>query len=203
MKSAHRIKAGNSEIMRDLTSETLDAVREKLRLLGLSAEQIAEVENRGKATDHITIYAPISGIVVHKNALEGMYVNTGTRIYTVADLSHVWVKLDAYESDLSWLRFGQQVEFTTVSLPGELFRGIISFIDPVLDPVTRTVKVRVDVPNQDGKLKPEMFVKAIARADVAAAGKVMEPRLADKWICPMHPSVIKDVPGNCDICGMP
>jgi len=202
VKSAQRIKAGNSDMMRDLTSETLDATREKLRLLGLSAEQIAEVEKRGSATDHITIYAPISGIVVHKNALEGMYVSTGTRIYTVVDLSHVWVKLDAYESDLSWLRYGQPVEFTTVSFPGEVFSGTISFIDPVLDPVTRTVKIRVDVPNQDGKLKPEMFVKAIARSNVAAGGKVMDPRLAGKWICPMHPSVIKNEPGQCDICGM-
>jgi Cu(I)/Ag(I) efflux system membrane fusion protein len=203
IKSAQRIKSDNSDIMRDMTAGTLDAAREKLRLLGLSAEQIAEVEKRGSATDHITIYAPISGIVVHKNALEGMYVKTGTRIYTVADLSHVWVKLDAYESDLSWLRYGQQVEFTTVSFPGKAFKGTISFIDPVLDPVTRTVKVRVDVPNQDGKLKPEMFVKAIVRADVAAGGKVMDPKLAGKWICPMHPSVIKDEPGKCDICGMP
>ena len=203
VKSAQRIKPDNSDIVRDMTAGTLDAAREKLRLLGLSAEQIAEVEKRGSATDHITIYAPISGIVVHKNALEGMYVKTGTRIYTVADLSHVWVKLDAYESDLSWLRFGQQVEFTTVSVPGEVFKGTVSFIDPVLDPVTRTVKIRVDVPNNDGKLKPEMFVKAIVRANVAAGGKVMDPKLAGKWICPMHPSVIKDEPGNCDICGMP
>jgi Cu(I)/Ag(I) efflux system membrane fusion protein len=203
LKSSQRIKSDNSEIVRDMTAGTLEAAREKLRLLGLSAEQIAEVEKRGSATDHITIYAPISGIVIHKNVLEGMYVKTGTRIYTVADLSHVWVKLDAYESDLSWLRFGQQVEFTTISFPGEVFKGTISFIDPVLDPVTRTVKVRVDVPNEDGKLKPEMFVKAIVRANVAAGGKVMDPRLAGKWICPMHPSVIKDGPGKCDICGMP
>jgi Cu(I)/Ag(I) efflux system membrane fusion protein len=165
MKSAQRIKSDNSDIVRELTTGTLEAAREKLRLLGLSTEQIAEVEKLGKASDHITIYAPISGIVVHKNALEGMYVNTGTRIYTVADLSHVWVKLDAYESDLSWLRLGQQVEFTTVSFPGEVFKGTISFIDPVLDPVTRTVKVRVDVPNKDGKLKPEMFVKALVKAE--------------------------------------
>jgi Cu(I)/Ag(I) efflux system membrane fusion protein len=203
MKSAEKINSGNSEIMRGLTAGTLDAAREKLRLLGLSAEQIAEVEKRGTAIDHITIYAPISGIVVHKNALEGMYVKTGTHIYTVADLTHVWVKLDAYESDLSWLRYGQQVEFTTVSLPGKVFKGRISFIDPVLDPITRTVKVRVDVPNAKGELKPEMFVKAVVKANVAAGGKVMDPRLAGKWICPMHPSVIKDEPGKCDICEMP
>ena len=145
----------------------------------------------------------VSSDVVHKNAQEGMYVNTGTRIYTVADLSHVWVKLDAYESDLMWLRYGQEVEFTTVSYPGEVFKGLISFIDPVLNPTTRTVKIRVDVPNPDGKLKPEMFVKAVVKAEVATGGKVMDPKLAGKWICPMHPSVIKDEPGKCDICEMP
>jgi Cu(I)/Ag(I) efflux system membrane fusion protein len=202
-RAVQNIEASKSDIVRQVTAGTLEAAREKLRLLGLTAEQVSEVEKRGTASDHITIYAPISGIVVHKNALEGMYVNTGTRIYTVADLSHVWVKLDAYESDLSWLRYGQQVQFTTVSFPGDVFTGTISFIDPVLDPVTRTVKVRVDVPNPDGKLKPEMFVKAQVKAYVAAGGRVMDPRLAGKWICPMHPSVIKDGPGKCDICGMP
>lgn len=203
MKAVQNIEQSESQIIRDVTVSTLEAAREKLRLWGLTAEQVAEVEKRGTTTDHITIYAPITGIVIHKNALEGMYVNTGTRIYTVADLSHVWVKLDAYESDLSWLRYGQQVEFTTVSFPGEVFRGTISFIDPVLDPITRTVKIRVDVPNEDGKLKPEMFVRAIVKAQVAASGKVMDPRLAGKWICPMHPSVVKDEPGKCDICEMP
>jgi Cu(I)/Ag(I) efflux system membrane fusion protein len=203
IKTAQNIEDSKSNIIREVTAGTVDAAREKLRLLGLSSEQIAEIEKRGTPTDHITIYAPISGIVVHKEALEGMYVNTGTRIYTVADLSHVWVKLDAYESDLSWLRFGQEVEFSTVSFPGDTFKGTISFIDPVLDPVTRTVKIRVDVPNPDGRLKPEMFVKAIVKANVATGKKVMDPRLAGKWICPMHPSVVKDEPGECDICGMP
>ena len=73
----------------------------------------------------------MSGIVIHKNAQEGMYVDTGTRIYTIADLSELWVKLDAYESDLPWLRYGQEVEFTTEAYPGEVFTGTIAFIDPV------------------------------------------------------------------------
>ena len=202
-KAVLNIENSQSDILREVTAGTVEAVREKLRLLGLTAEQVAEIEKRGTASDHITIYAPTGGIVVHKNAQEGMYVNTGTRIYTVADLSHVWVKLDAYESDLAWLRYGQQVEFTAVSFPGEIFNGTISFIDPVLSAATRTVKVRVDVPNPNGVLKPEMFVKAVVKADVAADGKVMDPRLAGKWMCPMHPSVIKDQAGACDICEMP
>ena len=105
----------------------------------------------------MTIYSPASGIVIHKHAQEGMYVKTGTKIYTIADLSQVWVQLDAYESDLIWLRYGHHVEFTTESYPGEVFKGTISFIDPILNEATRTVKVRINVPNPAMKLKPGMF----------------------------------------------
>lgn len=201
LKSVENLKKGS--IADEIVRSTLKAAREKLRLLGLSSEQISEIEKLGKAFDHTTINAPISGIVIHKNAQEGMYVNTGTRIYTVADLSKVWMILDAYESDLMWIRYGQKVDFLTVAYPGETFSGRISFIDPILDPVTRTVKVRVNVDNAHRKLKPGMFVKATVRAQAASGGMIMAPNLAGKWICPMHPSVIKDSAGKCDICGMP
>jgi Cu(I)/Ag(I) efflux system membrane fusion protein len=181
----------------------LESAREKLRLWGLTAEQIRSIEAQGEPSDHLTIYAPMAGIVIHKNAQEGMYVDTGTRIYTIADLSQLWVKLDAYESDLPWLRYGQEVEFTTEAYPGEVFTGTIAFIDPVLNPQTRTVKVRVNVANPNGKLKPDMFVRALVRAQVATAGRVMDPDLVGKWICRMHPGVIKETAGDCDICGMP
>jgi len=190
-------------VMREMTRATAQAARDKLLLWGLTAEQVAEIEKTGHVSDHMTIYAPASGIVIHKNALEGMYVQTGTRIYTIADLSKVWVKLDAYESDLEWLRYGQAVEFTTVSYPGRLFKGTISFIDPILNERTRTVKIRINVSNTDSMLKPGMFVKAAVHSRVAAGGEIMDPNLAGKWICPMHPSVVKDKPGNCDICQMP
>ncbi len=190
-------------IVRETAQATVEAVREKLRLWGLTKGQIEALEKRGTPSDHMTIYAPVGGIVVHKNALEGMYVNTGTRIYTIADLSQVWVKLDAYESDLSWIKYGQEIEFTTVAYPGETFTGTIAFIDPVLNEQTRTVKVRVNAPNPEGKLRPGMFVRAVARAKVAEGGRVMDPDLAGKWICPMHPDVVKSDPGACDICEMP
>ena len=190
-------------IVRQMTEATVEAVREKLRLWGLRPEQIAEIERRGEPSDHVTIYAPIGGIVIHKNAQEGMYVDTGTRIYTIADLSHVWVRLDAYESDLQWLRYGQQVELTTEAHPGEYFIGTIAFIDPSVTESTRTVKIRVNAPNPDLRLKPGMFVRAIVRARVAVGGRVMDDSLAGMWICPMHPGVVKEIPGECDICEMP
>ncbi len=202
VKAVQESGGGTTELIRRSSIATLEAAREKLRLLGLQKEQIEEIEKTGKPVDHLTIYAPIGGIVIEKHANAGDYVETGTKIYTIADLSEVWVKLDAYESDLAWLRYGQQVEFTTEAYPGEAFEGTISFIDPVLNPMTRTVKLRVNVANPDGRLKPEMFVRAIVRSKVAGGGMVMDENMAGKWICPMHPSIVKTTVGQCDICGM-
>jgi len=203
VRAAKGLANSDDALLRRTTAATVDAAREKLRLWGLAPEQIRTIEQRGTADDHMTIYAPAGGIVIHKNAQEGMYVNTGTRIYTIADLSRVWVNLDAYESDLQWLKYGQKVVFSPESYPGETFTGTIAFIHPVLNETTRTVKVRVNVPNEDGRLKPGMFVRAVAQANVATGGRIMDAVLARKWICPMHPEVVKAEPGTCDACGMP
>ena len=202
VKAVANFKAGGSELIRRSILATLEAAREKLRLLGLTKKQIEEIEETKEVVDHITIYAPMGGVVIEKHRTEGTYVDTGTQIYMIADLSRLWVKLDAYESDLPWIRYGQEVEFTTEAHPGEVFKGRISFIDPVLDAKTRTVKLRVNVDNPEGKLKPEMFVRAVVRAKVAQGGMVMDAEMEGKWICPMHPSVIKTEAGSCDICGM-
>ena len=190
------------EIMRRTAAQTVDAARERLRLWGLLPEQIAKVEQQGEVQEVITLYSPMSGVVIDKNARQGMYVETGSRIYTIADLEHLWVRLEAYESDIEWVRLGQEVEFTTEAYPGTVFRGRVSFIDPVVDPRTRTVKLRVNVPNEDRRLKPEMLVRATVASQVAGVGRVFDPYLAGKWISPMHPEIVKDGPGKCDICGM-
>lgn len=199
---ANDLQDSSSSYLKDRATVSVESAREKLRLWGLSESQITEIEEQGAASDHITINSPIAGVVVHKDALEGMYVQTGTQIYTIADLTEVWVKLDAYESDLPWLHYGQEVEFRTEAYPGDVFKGQIAFIDPMLNPRTRTVKIRVNVPNRDGKLKPEMFVRAVVKSQVAKGGRVMDPGFAGKWIGPMHPEIIKDEPGKCDICQM-
>jgi Cu(I)/Ag(I) efflux system membrane fusion protein len=179
------------------------SAREKLRLLGMTEEQIKKIEQQSEPSDHMTIYSDTSGIVIEKLKQEGDRVNVGDRIYTIADLSELWVHLDAYEADLPWLKYGQQVTITTEAYPGDRFYGRINFVQKFLDDKTRTVKVRVNVPNAEGKLKPEMFVHATATAKVASGGHVMDPELAGKWISPMHPEIVKDEPGVCDVCGMP
>lgn len=203
---AKRIVDGMSDnvvaSMRDRAETTLQSAREKLRLWDLTPERITEVEMSGQTSDHVEIKALMSGVVIHKKALHGVYLQTGDPIYTIADLSQVWVKLDAYESDLQWIHYGQEVEFETEAYPGEKFTGRINFRDPVLNPKTRTVKVRVNVSNKDGRLKPDMFVRAVVKSRIATGGRVMDPDFAGKWISPMHPEIVSDKPGQCTVCGM-
>ncbi|MHC5088699.1 MAG: efflux RND transporter periplasmic adaptor subunit [Planctomycetota bacterium] len=192
----------SSELVANSIRQTFQAAREKLALLGLTEQQIADIEKAGKPLDRLTIYAPMGGIVIEKMASEGAYVKTGTPIYTIADLSKLWVLLDAYESDLPWIQYGQSVQFSTPSLPGEAFTGRISFISPVLNDRTRSVKVRAVVENPGGKLKPNMLVSAYVETPVTEQGPSIATDLAGKWICPMHGEIVKDAAGMCDICQM-
>ncbi len=202
LKAAQNIRDTSSELVNRSTQAMLKAAREKLALLGLQDKQIEEIEKAGEPTDYINIYAPLGGIVIQKHTTEGMYVQTGTKIYTIADLSQVWVNLDAYESDVNMVAYQQPVRFTVEAYPGETFGGKITFKSPILDPKTRTIKLRVDVPNPDGRLKPGMFVSAVVYSKLAQSGVMTDPNLIGKYTCPMHPSILKDSPGTCDICGM-
>jgi Cu(I)/Ag(I) efflux system membrane fusion protein len=179
-----------------------DAARQKLRLWGLRDWQTKRVVNDQKARRSLTIYAPVGGTVTARSAVEGDYVQTGSPVYTIADLSRVWVVLDAHESDLQWIRYGQRVALEADAWPGRAVEGTVSFIAPTLDPKTRTVPVRVSVDNADERLKPGMFVRGRLSAPVAGQGGAASG-LAGKWISPMHPEVVAEGPGRCTVCGMP
>jgi len=200
--SFDRLDASSSAAVRDTRSRLLESARERLRLLQLGEEQILRIENKTEPSPTLQIDSPQDGIVIEKVVNEGDYVKTGDPILRVADLSAVWLMVEAYESDLPWIRYGQDVEFTVDSIPGEVFHGRVAFIDSELDPMRRVASVRVNVDNSTGLLKPGLFAKVRIASRMTADGRVIDPELVGKWISPMHPEIIKDGPGKCDICGM-
>ncbi|MFC1835801.1 efflux RND transporter periplasmic adaptor subunit, partial [Thermodesulfobacteriota bacterium] len=176
---------------------------EKLKQLGLTEEQIEEIKRNKKPNLYVTLRAPISGTVMKRNALLGHFVKEGTVMYTITDLTVVWVKLDAYETDLPWIRYGQKVRFTSPAIPGKVFHGRVVFIDPVLQPKSRSVKIRVEAGNYDLLLKPNMFVTAELDAELDYKGRVISNEWAGKYICPVHPNSVSSKPRRCPISKLP
>jgi Cu(I)/Ag(I) efflux system membrane fusion protein len=181
----------------------LEAARTKLRLLGILPEQLAEIEKSRKRSTHLTVHAPIGGTVIEKNVRAGQYVKEGDVLYRIADLDPIWLYLDVFEYDLGWVRFGQAVDVTLEAYPGETFRGTVAFIDPYLNDKTRAVQVRVNLKNPQRKLKPAMYASASIRVRVRPDGSPEPTGLEGKYVCPMHPEVVRDKPGACDVCDMP
>ncbi|KAF0220574.1 MAG: Cu(I)/Ag(I) efflux system membrane protein [Geobacteraceae bacterium] len=150
------------------TSQTsLFEARQRLRQLGFREEQFEQLDKSGRPTVRIPIYSPLSGVITEKLVQEGQYVNVGDPLFSVADLSRIWVELELYEGDFPFIRKGQEVAITSKSYPAELFHGRVTFIYPFLDPKTRTVRVRVTLPNPGLKLKPDMFVSATIKVPMA------------------------------------
>ncbi|MBB3205036.1 Cu(I)/Ag(I) efflux system membrane fusion protein [Rhodopirellula rubra] len=176
--------------------------RENLAELGMTQSQIDQLGKSGKPMSRIRIKSPQSGTVIEKSAVEGDYVKTGHKLYRVADLSSVWLMLDLFPDDASAVRFGQQVEAEIQSMPGEVFTGRVAFIDPTVNPKTRTVRVRVEIMNFDGKLRPGDYATARVTVPAIPMDQVYDPALANKFISPMHPQVIRDEPGKCPLCDM-
>ena len=155
--------ANASDLVRSSAEATLAAARERLSLLGVPDAEIRRMDDAKRPSKSIAIRASYAGTVMERLVTEGQYVETGTVLYRVADLSKLWVQLDAYERDLPALMEGQTVEVEVEALPGERFVGEVSFIDPLVDPRRRVTKVRVEVDNPEAKLRPGMFVEAVVR----------------------------------------
>jgi len=176
----------------------IEASKRRLLWWGVTEKQIEELTKNKKIKQHTVIYAPIGGIVIEKKALEGQYVMQGEMIYTVADLSNIWMKANIYEYEMAWIKIGQEVEVTTPTYPGEAFIGRVSFIEPFLDEKTRSVKIRCDIPNHQLKLKPSMYVNARIRVPVEELEKQGEIYVSGlDYICPNHPEIKSSRPGIC------
>ncbi|MCD8349343.1 MAG: efflux RND transporter periplasmic adaptor subunit [Planctomycetaceae bacterium] len=183
--------------------DDIEDTRVRLRNRGLTDEQIDELIETGTMRSVFTITSPMGGVVVERMATRGQYVNEGTPLFAIADLSRVWVELAAHESDLSLLRFRQRADLTIAAMPGERFEGVVAFIDPVMDEASRTVRVRLDVANPQHRLKPGMLVKAEIAVPLTDDGQPAGHNWQDgEHICPMHPLESASAPGECPVCDM-
>ncbi|HSF67495.1 MAG TPA: efflux RND transporter periplasmic adaptor subunit [Nitrospiraceae bacterium] len=152
------------------------SARNRLRLWDLSDEQIAALERRDKAEPVLTVYAPSSGIILKREAVPGKYVEPGTILYEVADLSTVWISADIYESEVAAVKLNQPASITFAAYPRETFRGNVSYIYPSLNTEARTVRVRLEFPNPGLKLKPGMYGNVTLQT--AAADALVVPKEA-------------------------
>lgn len=168
--------------LKDFQPQIYEAAKEKLRSWKLTDQQIAAIGNSGQIKQEFDILSTTTGIITARRVNPGDYVTAGTVLFDIADLSKVWLLFDAYESDLPFLKVGDNMSFTIQALPGMKFSGKIAFIDPVIDPFTRVAKVRVETGNASGKLKPEMFATGIVNASLAEyRNKLVIPRSAVLW----------------------
>ena len=134
-----------------------ESAKRRLKLWDISDDQIKTLEESGQAKKTLTLYSPFTGFVLEKSAYKGMNVMPGMSLYKLANLSVVWLYADIYEYELPFIRLGQQASIQLTYLPGETFTGKAIYIYPSLNAETRTAKVRFEIPNPHGRLKPEMY----------------------------------------------
>lgn len=159
LDTVNKLRSASKDIVQ-LNNQLLQASRRKLELLGVPSDEIGHLSHTRKANTHMTVRAQFGGTVLEKQVLPGAYIMQGEKLYAVSDLSSVWLYADLYEKDVANVQVGQNVAVTTTAYPGETFTGVVSFINPVLDDATRTIKVRIELANPDGRLKPNMFANA-------------------------------------------
>jgi RND family efflux transporter MFP subunit len=142
-----------------------NSTRERLRLWNVTDGEIKQIENRGAPIRALTFYSPINGFVLTRNAYPGQRIAPDTELYSIADLSTVWVLADIFEYEVANIRLGQKATMTLPSYPGETFTGAVSYIYPGLDNTSRTLKVRLQFPNSNFKLKPDMWANVTLTID--------------------------------------
>lgn len=156
-RTREKVKASTMVHIRTGAENQVESARNRLLLWGITEKQISRLEEGEKPEMESKIYSPIDGIVTKKAALQGMYVTPEMNLYEITDLSVVWIYADIYEYEIPLVKIGEEANVTLASYPGETFNGKVVYIFPYLNKETRTVKVRIEFPNPDGKLKPGMY----------------------------------------------
>jgi Cu(I)/Ag(I) efflux system membrane fusion protein len=166
---------------RDNAKAIADAALSRLKNWDISADQLARLQRSGSARRTLTLRAPLGGVVMDKQALEGLHFAAGDMLYRIVDLSTVWLLADVYEQDLAQIRPGNAAAITVQAYPGRVFEGRVAFVYPTVNAQTRTAKVRIEVPNPELLLKTDMYatVEIAAPADSAAVLAVPDSAVLD------------------------
>jgi Cu(I)/Ag(I) efflux system membrane fusion protein len=146
--------------------ELLNATRRRLQYWGIDEGQIRNLESGSGMKKNLVLNSPARGVVVRKDAVEGSYVKAGSDLFGIADLSTVWIQAAVYEYELPYLKLGQTARVSLPYLPGESFQGKVTYVYPYLDAKARDVKVRLEFPNPDLKLKPEMYADVVIESEL-------------------------------------
>jgi membrane fusion protein, copper/silver efflux system len=161
--SAEKMKESLLPDSQSMMEGLRDAARTRLKLWGVTNAQVTELERTRQPKVTLTVFSPTTGVVTERLVTAGQYVNEGAALFSVAPLSSIWVEAELYESEISKAPVGTPAIVTSEAYPGKELLGRIAFVDPAVNPATRTVKVRIDMPNPGDLLKPEMFVKVVLR----------------------------------------
>jgi RND family efflux transporter MFP subunit len=161
------------------SSRLYEATRRRLLLWDITEEQIDELERTGEPNTKMSLHSPIDGFVLHKGAFEGKYVSPNDELYTIADLSVVWIYADIYEYELPFIHVGQEARVSLSYLPGEEFVGTVDYIYPYMEEKTRTVKVRLVFDNPGWKLKPKMYTNVKLKVDLGEQMAIPEDAILD------------------------
>ncbi|MBU1262652.1 efflux RND transporter periplasmic adaptor subunit [bacterium] len=157
----------------------ISSARKRLKLWDISDEQIKKLEETGQIKKRLTIYSPYSGFVVEKMAIKGARIMPGDMLYKIANTSSVWIIADVYEQDIPFVKLGQMASISLLSMPQKALSGKISYIYPYLEEEIRTVKVRIEVPNNDFILKPNMYANIEVNVGLGRRLSVLESAVID------------------------
>ncbi|HYR27350.1 MAG TPA: efflux RND transporter periplasmic adaptor subunit, partial [Thermoanaerobaculia bacterium] len=158
LANSQRMRSAGFAQARTAAADLVDSTRRRLQLFGMTAAQIDRLASGGKPFFTTPIISPVSGIVTQKLVVPQQYVAQGQALFQVTDLSTVWVEADVYEQDLSKIAIGQRVSVTAAALPGVTLPGTVAFVQPIVTGEGRTTRVRVELPNRNLQLKPDMYV---------------------------------------------
>lgn len=159
LDNRQRLSASKESAAINDANELVRASRRRLELWGLTARQIDEIGGGADKAIQITTYSVVSGVITKRNVAEGQYVKEGDVLFELADLSTVWVQADIFESDIPLIRTGQKVKITATTIPNGSILGTVNFLQPSVDPQSRTLTARIQVPNPQMRLRPGMFVQ--------------------------------------------